>query len=188
MVKWSIQTGSKSLSVDGGKLVLACPCQLSYQKELMFDLQKKESLFKIFDADGNIHKAAKPVFISKTMANISGVELKERFSWWLEESKYKLEEEDPLFQLMPKSPQLWEELKFEKRIALFMGLIIRTHSWSYLFLGDAHLEPNAQTFLFNSLKNSASVSGHSSIVLWSYRLTLPQTTPLFFKGFGENAA
>lgn len=188
MVKWSVQVNGFSLDVEPGKLVLACPCQLNYQKELLFDLQKKKSQFRVFDSEAKLVKGESPILIARSLANLSGQELCERWSWWLEESRYILNGEDPLSQLVPKSPQQWEELRLEKRIALFMGLIMRTHSWAYLFLGELHLEPNAQNLLFNSLKNSATLTGHTSVVLWSYRLTLPQTIPLFFKGFGENAA
>lgn len=188
MVDWKINTGSAEIQGPAGKLILACPCDLNHQKTLLQELQRQVPRFQVLTLTNSAQVQRTPILVAKFLLTQNGLELKALFEWWLDQSKLVLDEELPLFKLIPQTESQWNDLKIEKRLALFAGVLILSHNFSHLFLGDLHLEQNAQTFLFNFLKHLTESSSHQFIVYWSYRLQVANTVPLYFKGFQSDAA
>jgi hypothetical protein len=188
MVKWLLELGGSELQFSSGKVILASPCEVSFQKEMILELQKSSPRMKLKKENHEIFTEATPILIAKYLLNLNGSELKNFFLWWCHQFKFDCSQHEVLSQLVPETDSGWRELRPEKRIALFLGVAIKSSEFSYAFLEDLHFEHNAQIFLFNFIKNMTQTSSHQVIVFWSYRLQLQHSVPLFFKGFKHHAA
>ena len=185
---WFLNVGKNELRVPVGKIIAAAPCDVVYQKEMLIELQGFNPRLKISDENQIPLKEETPILMAKYLMNLHGAELKSFFFWWCQEFKLDLNQSDALTQMIPQKETQWNDLKIEKRIALFLGVALKSREFSFAFFDDIHLEQNAQTFLFNFIKNMTQTSSHQVIIFWSYHLVLPGSIPLFFKGFKHNAA
>lgn len=188
MVDLILRYDDFELLLPSGKLVIATPCGIENQKDLVYDLQKKKSRFRIYDQKGNSLNSNIPILIAKQFMNLDGNDLEKHYRWWCEMLALKTDEQDPYFNIIPKNQSGWGDLKIEKKISLFLGAAIKSSQLCYAFLGDLHIDHNAQIFLFNFLKNITDSSQSRAIIFWTYRLNLPHTVPLYFKGFSKDVA
>jgi hypothetical protein len=186
MVDWYIMSDKSEIKISSGKIILASPCNIEYQKELILELQMKNPRFKILDSERNHFSQETPIIIPKHIIHLSGKDLKRQFVWWCEQFKVNAFDDEVLKGLVPSENAQWSSMKIEKKIALFSGVSIIASRFSYIFMGEIHLESNAQEFLFNFLKYMTHKTNHQLFVLWSYRVLVPHTVPFYFKGFMNN--
>lgn len=189
-MSWNLQFGNVEVEVEEGKIVTLAPCLLSYQQELIWELQSSQSRFKIRSKIQGAYKEEIPKLVVKHLLNLDGTELESYFETWLSLLSIDVDKinNEVWKRLIPREKNQWFGLSLEKKIAIFAGASIISHPFSFLFLSDIHLESNSQTFLFNFLKNIASTHAHQMIILWTYRLQIPNTAMVYFKGFGKNVA
>lgn len=190
MVNWTLNFGTSEVKSSEGKLILVTPCLINFQQELLWDLQNSISRFSIASEDMVKYKQEVPKLVVKHLLNLDGCELQDHFASWLELLRLDINQvKDEIWKkLIPKEKEHWYGVSLDKKIALFSGASIIAKPFSFLFLANLHLENNSQTFLFNFLKSISSTHRHQLIVTWTYRLQIPNTTTVFFKGFGTNAA
>ena len=188
MVKWLLELGENELQFSSGKIILASPCEVNYQKEMILELQKSSPRLKLKNENLEIFNKSTPILIAKYLLNLTGFELKNFFHWWCHQFEFEIAQHEVISKLVPESDSAWNELRPEKRIALFLGVAIKSSEFTYAFLEDLHFEQNAQIFLFNFLKNMTQTSSHQLIIFWSYRHQLQHSIPLYFKGFKHHAA
>jgi hypothetical protein len=186
MVVLDINYKDVDLSIAPGKIVLAAPCTVSNQRELLHDLQQFRSDFRISMEGLQIQRGV-PKLIAKPIAQLEGLELRETLEAWARDFGVDPRSEE-YASFFPKTEAAWKSLTVEKKILGFAACAIRTRPVTFLFLGDIHLEKNEQTFFFNALKGLTDASGHQLILLWSYRCQIKGAVPLFYRAEKSDAA
>lgn len=188
MVVWRLQFNKSIIKFSPGQIITATPCDLSAQSELLTDMQYDKPRFSIYKDEEEQYGENIPKIIAKHLLHLDGSELKEHFTWWCNSLGVRLDQADAWGKLIPTDTGQWYDLDIEKKVALYAGAAIKASQFTFIFLGELHLENNSQIFLFNFLKNMTRESSHQLMLLWSYRTQIPQAVPLYFKGFEKNAA
>ena len=72
MVKWLLELGGSELQFSSGKVILASPCEVSFQKEMILELQKSSPRMKLKKENHEIFTEATPILIAKYLLNLNG--------------------------------------------------------------------------------------------------------------------